>query len=418
MMNITRSDLARFCPRGDPAWIDAFASQAPALCEAFGITTRGRWRHFAAQWYAETDGLTLPNCRENMHFSAARLVEVYRVRLTKALAGDQALRSRYGTVRQLAEGLAGQPTATANVVYGYRPELGNVQHGDGALFIGRSPLQCTGREIYELIARETGIPCVAEPAMLEHPVNGVPAAFVEWQHLGCNELADGGDVEAVSKRVNGGSNGLAERQRAYARALAVWPDEAEASIGETSPVPRNDHQQTRDVQTALARLGYHCGVIDGIPGILTRRALVAFQSEHAIPPTGNIDAATLAALAKSAPADLGARATVTAKELASRGSATVAETQRKKAWVRRALAGLGLKKLDQLADIGIVDTALKQAEQLKSYADRLAALVPLPLLSTCMTAAAVVGLSLMWWSYHRIEVRRIADARSGANLGR
>jgi putative chitinase len=416
-MNITRSDLARFCPRGNPVWLDAFANMADHWCQAYGVTTPQRWRHFAAQWHAETDGLSLPGCREVMRFKPERLLEVYDFRLGKALKDDPALAAEHGTKRRLAQHLAGRPDETAELVYGNRPELGNTHAGDGMRFIGRNPLQSTGRAAYELISKASGVDCVTIPATMEQPPLGVLGAFVEWAALGCNELADTDDVVAVSRRVNGGNNGLADRKRAYARALAIWPDVATSSKIDAAPAPRDERQQTQDAQTALTRLGYHCGNIDGVAGVLTQRALVAFQAEHALPPTGKIDAATLAVLAQSAPADLGARTTVTAKDLASRGSKTVTATQAGKGWMVRLKLLLGLIGYDELTGLGVIDAAITKAEALKSYADRIAQL-PMPPTKILVVAALGLAAFLVWRALDNIEQRRVADARSGANLGR
>jgi predicted chitinase len=423
-LQITRADLARFCPHGDSAWLDAFALHAADYCRTYNVTTLRRWRHFAAQWHAETDGLNLRNCREDMRFRPDRMLEVYGYRLGKALADYPQLREAHGTKRRLAQHLAGNPDQLAEIVYGARPELGNVEPGDGCKFIGRGPLQNTGRSIYEVIAKRLGIDCVANPELLEVPATGVMAAFVEWAMLGCNEIADTDDIVAVSHKVNGGNNGLADRKRAYAKALVIWPDiESATPSAAMSPnvvawmASAGDARHIRHVQAGLVQCGYPCGALDGKLGVLTRRALVAFQSEHAIPATGIIDAATVTALQASDRADLGARATVTAKELAARGSKTVTATQTGKSWTVRLKLFLGFVGYDELTGMGAVDAAISKAEALKSYADRLAAL-PLPSGKIMIVAAIGLGAFLVWRALDQIEQRRVADARSGANLGR
>lgn len=231
-MRFSKSDLQRFWPNADPAWLDCFARMHPALGEKYGITTLADWQHFLAQVSAETDGLRLKDCREVMRFRAKRILEVYDYRVR--LAAKRIPEFKGCSPQEIAERCAQDGGLLAETVYGNRIEdLGNSEPGDGAKFIGRSPLQCTGREIYTLIARELGIDCLGNPALLERPELGWPASFIEWRKLGCSALvAKGAGVETVSRRVNGGTNGLQARKAWFAKAQLLR-DIDEAVTAET-----------------------------------------------------------------------------------------------------------------------------------------------------------------------------------------
>jgi predicted chitinase len=99
--------------------------------------------------------------------------------------------------------------------------LGNTQAGDGKRFKGRGPIQITGRFNYEKYGALLGIDLTSDPALAATPAVAFATAGLFWQKNGLNELADLRDVVAITKRINGGTNGLADRQRYYARALAV-----------------------------------------------------------------------------------------------------------------------------------------------------------------------------------------------------
>jgi putative chitinase len=104
-------------------------------------------------------------------------------------------------VRELASGAA----------YEGRKDLGNVEPGDGERFRGRGLIQVTGRTNYDACGHALGLDLLANPELLELPVNAARSAAWFWRAHGLNELADAGDQRAVCKRVNGGYNGLAER---------------------------------------------------------------------------------------------------------------------------------------------------------------------------------------------------------------
>lgn len=109
------------------------------------------------------------------------------------------------------------PTA-AQQRYEGRADLGNTQSGDGFRFRGRGLIQITGRTNYERAAAGLGVDVVTDPQLLEGRALAARSAAWWWATHGCNQLADGGDFVALTRRINGGTNGLADRQARWERA--------------------------------------------------------------------------------------------------------------------------------------------------------------------------------------------------------
>ena len=102
--------------------------------------------------------------------------------------------------------------------------LGNTEPGDGRRFKGRGPIQITGRANYRRFGGLLGIDLVSEPARAAVPDLAFRIAGLFWAKNGLNELADRSSADAfreITRRINGGLNGLADRERFYAVARAV-----------------------------------------------------------------------------------------------------------------------------------------------------------------------------------------------------
>jgi putative chitinase len=116
--------------------------------------------------------------------------------------------------------------------------LGNTQAGDGARFKGRGPIQITGRANYRTYGDLLGIDLVAEPERAAAPELAFETAGLFWQKNGLNELADAREFVAITRRINGGTNGLADRQMYYARAQAVLGIAGTRAGPPGEPLPR------------------------------------------------------------------------------------------------------------------------------------------------------------------------------------
>ena len=110
---------------------------------------------------------------------------------------------------------------------GYEPpsakaaRLGNTQPGDGKRFKGRGPIQITGRFNYKKYGDLLGVDLTASPERAAAPDVAFLTAGLFWKTNGLNELADGQQFVTITHRINGGENGLADRQKYYERAKAV-----------------------------------------------------------------------------------------------------------------------------------------------------------------------------------------------------
>jgi len=99
--------------------------------------------------------------------------------------------------------------------YEGREDLGNTHIGDGFRYRGRGLIQTTGRDNYAATGRALGLDLLRYPESLESPLLAARSAAWWWESHGLNELADAGQTERISRRINGGTNGLADRLALY-----------------------------------------------------------------------------------------------------------------------------------------------------------------------------------------------------------
>jgi predicted chitinase len=123
--------------------------------------------------------------------------------------------------------------------------LGNTQRDDGKRFKGRGPIQITGRANYKTFGDLMGLDLVDNPDLAATPDIGFAIAGLFWERKGLNELADAGNFTEITRRINGGQNGAADREHFYAVAKQV--------LGASAPVQRAG--RARPVTGAKARAG-------------------------------------------------------------------------------------------------------------------------------------------------------------------
>lgn len=99
--------------------------------------------------------------------------------------------------------------------YEGRADLGNTNPGDGFTYRGRGLIQVTGRSNYQVCGDALGLDLVSHPELLEQPGNAAQSAAWFWTSHGLNDLAEAGDFETITRRINGGLNGLSDR-------VALW----------------------------------------------------------------------------------------------------------------------------------------------------------------------------------------------------
>jgi putative chitinase len=180
-------------------------------CKAYDITTPQRVSGFLSQIGHESGGLA--SLQENLNYSVEAILKLFgRHRISEA---DARLYGRTATQKA-------NQKALADILYGGefgRKNLGNTEPGDGSAFIGRGLKQLTGRSNYKRCGDAIGTDLIANPEKLLEPVNAALSAGWFWSVNGLNALADKGDVVAMTKRINGGDIGLAQRQSLYAAAM-------------------------------------------------------------------------------------------------------------------------------------------------------------------------------------------------------
>lgn len=164
--------------------------------EKYQINTPKRQACFLGQIMHESGSFKFT--KENLNYSAKALMATWPSRFPNLETASQFER---------------QPEKIANKVYSGR--MGNTEDGDGAKYIGRGLIQCTGKENYTHCGEALGIDLVANPQLLEEPRYAALSAGWFWNKKGLNALADEGtsnSFEIMTKRINGGLLGLDDRK--------------------------------------------------------------------------------------------------------------------------------------------------------------------------------------------------------------
>lgn len=189
--------------------------------------------------------------------------------------------AHFGVTREFASGNA----------YEGRASLGNTQPGDGPRYRGRGLIQTTGRANYHLATDDIrqimpGAPDFeADPAKLEEFPWALLSAISYWRRRNINRLADRDDVVAVTKTINGGTNGLPNRKRYLAKAKAIWIDSPTPVANNPTLRFGDKGGEVEDLQNALVEAGFAV-LVDGDFGDHTKDAVVDFQTRHGLNPDG------------------------------------------------------------------------------------------------------------------------------------
>jgi putative chitinase len=105
--------------------------------------------------------------------------------------------------------------------YEGRRDLGNVKRGDGRRYKGRGPIQLTGRFNYRKYGKILGVDLENNPHLASSPKVGLQIAAEYWTRNGLNALADADNGKQITRRINGGYNGLDDRMKKIRRAKRV-----------------------------------------------------------------------------------------------------------------------------------------------------------------------------------------------------
>jgi predicted chitinase len=113
--------------------------------------------------------------------------------------------------------------------YEGRADLGNTNAGDGVLFHGRGIFQLTGRANYRAMGSRISMELEDDPHLAAEGDVSLRTACEYWKKRRLEALADSNDIHELTRRINGGYNGLAERQAYFRRAWSIWGDKGQPS---------------------------------------------------------------------------------------------------------------------------------------------------------------------------------------------
>jgi putative chitinase len=168
----------------------------------YDISTPQRQAAFIGQCQHESANFKV--LQENLNYSAEGLMKTWP--------------SRFPT-KEIADQYARQPAKIAGKVYNGR--MGNTSEEEAAKFLGRGLIQLTGKENYERCGSGLGVDLVSNPDWLLDPQYAALSAGWFWNRKGLNSLADSGDIDTMTKRINGGTHGLDDRKAKIAKAEQV-----------------------------------------------------------------------------------------------------------------------------------------------------------------------------------------------------
>jgi len=164
----------------------------------YNINTTLRVRHFLAQLMHESGSLKV--FKENLNYSAKGLSVTFK---------------KYFINEEVATPFARQPQKIANKVYANRMGNGSEESQDGFHFIGRGGFQITGRDNYTILSKDLSVDFVNHPELLETVNYAILSAGWFWNKGNFNTLADKDDILGITKKLNGGTNGLDDRKLKY-----------------------------------------------------------------------------------------------------------------------------------------------------------------------------------------------------------
>ncbi len=203
MSQVTLNLLKQICPATKSTVLAKYVDPLNVVGEHFGLFENPkRMAAFLAQIAHESGGFNFT--KEGLNYSAQALNKTFR---------------KYFPTIASAQPYARQPAKIANKVYANRMGNGPESSGDGFKFCGRGLIQLTGRTNYTKLATSLGKSLDDTIAYLETPEGAVASAGWFWDVNKLSIYADKGDFVGLTRRINGGINGLADRQHHYQIAL-------------------------------------------------------------------------------------------------------------------------------------------------------------------------------------------------------
>jgi putative chitinase len=203
MNKITLELLKQICPHTKATVLDRYVEPLNKVGEHFGLFDNPkRMAAFLAQIAHESGSFNFT--KEGLNYSAQSLTKTFR---------------KYFPTLASAQAYARKPAKIANKVYANRMGNGSEASGDGYRFCGRGLIQLTGKDNYTRFATSIGKTLDETVAYLETSEGAVASAAWFWDANKLSVYADRGDFVGLTRRINGGTNGLADRQHHYQMAL-------------------------------------------------------------------------------------------------------------------------------------------------------------------------------------------------------
>jgi putative chitinase len=204
-MELTKEQLKQLLPKNP--YIDQWHNALAQLLPEYEINTPQRIAAFIAQCAHESGGFLF--LKENLNYRAPTLRKLF---------------NKYFPTDELANEYANKPNkqeAIANRIYANRMGNGDEASGDGFRYCGRGLIQLTGKENYSWFAASLGITVEEASEYLQTFEGAAQSACWFWETNNLNQWADKGDILTLTKRINGGTIGLEDREKHYQHALHV-----------------------------------------------------------------------------------------------------------------------------------------------------------------------------------------------------
>ena len=202
---ITLDILQQLCPKTKKSVLELYAVPLHEVAEYYDMyENMNRAAAFVAQTAHESGGFNF--VKENLNYGAKGLATTFK---------------KYFPTEADAKPYERQPEKIANRVYANRMGNGDEASGDGYRFCGRGLIQLTGRNNYTKFAADLGISVEDTVAYLETPAGAVSSAGWFWDNNNLNQYCDKNDFVTLTKRINGGTIGLEDRQHHYQLALKL-----------------------------------------------------------------------------------------------------------------------------------------------------------------------------------------------------
>ena len=200
-MQITKEQLSQLIPKNP--YLDQWYEALSVLLPDYEINTPNRIAAFIAQCAHESANFTA--LHENLNYRSETLSKVWPKKFPASVA-DQ---------------YAHKPEAIANRAYASRMGNGDESSGDGWRYCGRGLIQLTGKDNYTAFADSIGITPEEVSDYVQTFEGAAQSACWFWESNNLNQYADSGDIETMTKRINGGTIGLDDRKKHYEHAKHI-----------------------------------------------------------------------------------------------------------------------------------------------------------------------------------------------------